>query len=192
MTVSAQCWAAATSTAWAPYRVRDGLGKLLGVGGMSSSRENEEFKVFLRHTKVPLKRKIEAIRSVLPELGDLARNLVALMVSRRMIDSIWRVEEEYHTLVDQRRGVERVKVYSAIPLEDSERERVSGFVEDMTGKRVILEAEVDKSVLGGLIIRVGDRLLDGSARSKLESLQQELETVSIGNGTQGYMEEAST
>jgi len=162
------------------------------LGLIKEAFGNEEFKVFLRHAKVPLERKIEAINSVLPELGGLARNLLALMVSRRMIDYIWRVEAEYHTLVDRHRGVERVKVYSAVPLEDGERKRISAFVEGMIGKQVILEAEVDQSVLGGLIIRVGDRLLDGSSRAKLKTLQQELETVPIGNGTQGYMEEAST
>ena len=150
---------------------------------MSEALENEDFKVFLLHAKIPLERKVKAIREVLPGLSPLARNLLSLMVSRGVVDSLPRVQGEYLSLVDRHRGLERVKIYSAVPLEDQERERISRFVQEMTGRQVVLEAEVDPSVLGGLVIRVGDRLLDGSAKSKLKSLQQELETVPVGAGT---------
>ena len=150
---------------------------------MSEALENEDFRVFLQHAKVPLERKVKAIREVLPGLSSLARNLLSLMVSRGLVDSLVRVREEYLGLVDRHRGLERVKVYSAVPLVDQEKERISRFVHEMIGRQVVLEAEVDPSVLGGLVIRVGDRLLDGSAKSKLESLQQELETVPMVAGT---------
>ena len=150
---------------------------------MAEAIESEEFRTFLQHAKIPLERKVRAIREVLPKISPLARNLLSLMVSRGLVEYLPRVQGEYLRLVDQHRGLERVKVYSAVPLEEQEKERISQFAREMTGKEVVLETEVVPAVLGGLVIRIGDKLLDGSARSKLESLRQELETVPVGPGT---------
>ena len=75
--------------------------------------------------------------------------------------------------------MERVSVYSAIALDDPEKERIVRFVQEMTDSKVVLDAQVDPSIIGGLVIRIGDKLLDGSTKSKLEKLKEELETASI-------------
>lgn len=141
--------------------------------------ESREFRNFLQHAKIPLERKVKTIGEVLPGVSSLARNLLALMVSRGLVDYLERVEQEYLYLVDRHRGVERVNVYSAIPLEDPEKERITRFVQEMTDGTVMLDTEVDPSIIGGLVIRIGDKLLDGSTKSKLESLREDLVTAPI-------------
>ena len=141
--------------------------------------DNREFRVFLQHAKVPLARKVEAVREVFSEVSPLARNLLSLIVSRGLVDQVKQVEEEYRHLVDRHRGMERVSVYSAIALEDPEKERIVRFVQEMTDSKAVLDAQVDPSIIGGLVIRIGDKLLDGSTKSKLENLKEELETASI-------------
>ena len=167
-----------------PANVEGSLDAWAGeLSTMAEVIENQEFRTFLQHAKIPLERKVRAIREVLPEISPLARNLLSLMVSRGIVENLPRVQGEYLRLVDQHRGLERVKVYSAVLLEEQEKERISRFAQEMTGREVVLETEVVPSILGGLVIRIGDKLLDGSARSKLESLRQELETVPVGSGT---------
>jgi F-type H+-transporting ATPase subunit delta len=150
---------------------------------ISQVLENTELRVFLQHVKVRLKQKMKAIGEVLPEVSPMARNLLALLVSRGLADRVPGVEAEFRRLVDQHRGVERVKVYSAVALEDGERERVTSFVKEAMGRQVVLEEEVDSSIIGGLIIRVGDKLLDGSTRTKLEDLKRGLESATVGSKT---------
>ena len=72
-----------------------------------------------------------------------------------------------------------MSVYSAIALRSRERKRIARFVEEMTSKKVELEAHVDPAIIGGLVLRIGDKLLDGSTRTKLEGLRGELETAPI-------------
>ncbi len=146
---------------------------------IGESLDNREFKAFLSHAKVPLKRKAAAIAEALGGVTPTARNLLSLMVSKGLVEQAGQVEDEYRRLLDRRRGIERVKVHSAIPLEEPERRGIVGFVERMTGGRVALDARVDPSILGGLVIQVGDKLMDGSAKSKLESLKEELETAPL-------------
>ena len=63
-----------------------------------------------------------------------------------------------------------------MPLEDAELERISNFVAGMVGTEVVITAQVDESVLGGLIVQIGDRLLDGSAASSLDRMRHTVRT----------------
>ena len=63
---------------------------------------------------------------------------------------------------------------SAAPLEPAEVKALTARLEQMTGGRIELEQEVDPSLLGGLVVRVGDRLIDGSVRGRLERLRNQL------------------
>lgn len=133
---------------------------------------DEEFSLFLRHAEVPLERKIAAIDEVLSETHQMVRNLVALLVSRGGVDAMRDVQEAYTNLLDERLGRQRVEVTAAIPLEQAELDRITDLVGRMVGKEVVVTAQVDESILGGLIIQIGDQLLDGSASSALERLRQ--------------------
>ncbi len=133
---------------------------------------DEEFGLFLKHAEVPLERKITAIDEVLSEAHPLVRNLVALIVSRGGVEAMRDVQEAYTHLLDERLGRQRVEVIAAVPLDQVELERITDLVGRMVGKEVVVSAQVDESILGGLIIQIGDQLLDGSASTALERLRQ--------------------
>ena len=133
---------------------------------------DEEFGLFLKHAEVPLERKITAIDEVLSEAHPLVRNLVALIVSRGGVEAMRDVQEAYTHLLDERLGRQRVEVIAAVPLDQVELYRITGLVGRMVGKEVVVSAQVDESILGGLIIQIGDQLLDGSASTALERLRQ--------------------
>ena len=144
---------------------------------IATALADEEIRVFLKHAKVPFDKKVEAIDGALERrVNPLARNLLCVMVSQGTSDMAAEVESEFQGLLDVRRGVERVTVYSAIPLRKRERSRISRYVQVMTNKKVVLEDHVDPAILGGLVLRIGDKLLDGSTRTKLEGLREELES----------------
>ena len=133
---------------------------------------DEEFGLFLKHAEVPLERKITAIDEVLSEAHPLVRNLVALIVSRGGVEAMRDVQEAYTHLLDERLGRQRVEVIAAVPLDQVELDRITDLVGRMVGKEVVVSAQVDESILGGLIIQIGDQLLDGSASTALERLRQ--------------------
>ncbi len=144
------------------------------LDSLSHVLQDEEFSSFLEHAQVPLSEKNRSIDAVFPDTNPLVRNLVALLISRGSTKLIRDVYLSYSQLVDEYRGRQRVEVTSAIPLDAAELERISRFVSELIQKEVVVSTEVDESILGGVIIQVGDQLLDGSVRSKLEGLRRQV------------------
>jgi F-type H+-transporting ATPase subunit delta len=77
-------------------------------------------------------------------------------------------------LVDSHRGIVSVQVRSAVPLTEEEKERLSEVLARSLRKQVRLETSVDSSLIGGVVLRIGDRLLDGSVKGQLNLLRQRL------------------
>jgi len=67
-----------------------------------------------------------------------------------------------------------VEITSAVALTQGDRQHITRFVGDLIGRDVVLTTSVDENILGGLIIQIGDRLLDGSTRARLEGLRKQL------------------
>ena len=97
------------------------------------------------------------------------------MVSRRLVDLVPEVEAEYRQLLNEYQSIEQVEVRSAVSLEDGELERITRFLSGMINKQVSLDARVDPTILGGLVIKVGDKLIDGSTRTRLGELGKQLQ-----------------
>ena len=136
--------------------------------------EDADFRALLRHAGVSAEDKQQAVESVLGGMNPMIRNMVNLLVARRLVDAIAEACNEFAELLDRQEGRQRVEVTTAVPLEPAEVERIAAFVAELIGREVVVTARVDESILGGLIIQIGDRLLDGSAQSRLNGLRDQL------------------
>jgi F-type H+-transporting ATPase subunit delta len=101
-------------------------------------------------------------------------NLILFMVRRGRIEDLGRVAAEFRRLDDERKGIIHAVATSALPLEPSDVKALTARLEQMTGRTVELAVETDPSLLGGIVVRVGDRLIDGSVRGRLERLRSQL------------------
>ena len=110
----------------------------------------------------------------LAEISPLALNLVRLLVARGRLRIIGGIADEYQRILDSYRGIESAEVTTAILLNDRDKLRVAERLGAIVGKKIVLDAKVDPSLLGGIIARVGGKLLDGSTHSKLATLKNEL------------------
>ncbi len=136
--------------------------------------QDPEFAPFLKHADVPTEQKVNSINAVLSELHPLVRNMINLLVSRGLTDLAPDISREYQSLLDVHAGRQRVGVASAVELDQSELDRIADFVSGLVRKEVVISTQVDESILGGLVIQIGDQLLDGSTRSRLEGLRNRL------------------
>jgi F-type H+-transporting ATPase subunit delta len=124
---------------------------------------------------VPLKDRARLLGSMLGKrLAPRAINLVKLLDQRGRIALLPAIAVEYGRQLDQMRGVVVATVTSAAPLEPEETAAVEAKVEQMTGSTVRLASVVDPALIGGLTVRVGDRLIDASVRGRLERLRAQL------------------
>ena len=137
---------------------------------------DQDFNALLKHAGVSAEDKRSAIDTVLGGIDPMVRNMVSLLVARGLVDAIPDACAEYAELLDRQEGRQRVEVTTAVPLEPPEVERITNFISGLIGREVVVTARVDEEILGGLVIQIGDRLLDGSARARLNGLRERLTT----------------
>ena len=141
---------------------------------IASLDEDTTFIAFLESPKFHFDDKARLLSERLGDINPLALNLVCLLVTRGGLSIVGDIADEYQRLLDSYRGIERAEVTTAIPLDDEDKLRLAERLGAIVGKKVVVEPEVDSSVVGGIIARVGGKLLDGSTRSKLLALKKEL------------------
>ncbi len=141
---------------------------------IATTLSQPQLMAILESPKVHLDEKMELISRCLPGVSQLALNLVYLLVARRRLRLIDQIVSEYQRLADAYQGVEHAEVTTAIPLDEEDKQRLSERLAELTGTRIVLSTRVDPNVIGGFVVRIGDRLIDGSTKSKLDSLRKSL------------------
>jgi len=113
-------------------------------------------------------------------LGETEPELISLLfelITKGRLALIEDISEEYQRLVDNYRGIEgteTAEITTAIPLDDDYTLSIARRLTKMVGKTVVVNAKVDPNLVGGIIIKIGDKVIDGSLRSKLAAIKREL------------------
>ncbi len=136
--------------------------------------QDKEFLEVLESPRIKLADKTKAVSQILPDLNPLLMNLVYLLIARAGLGMIGDIAAEYQRLLDKHRGIEPAEVITAVPLDEKDKQKLTESLSVVVGEKVILKTEVDPEILGGIIARVGGKLLDGSTSSKLAALKREL------------------
>jgi F-type H+-transporting ATPase subunit delta len=105
------------------------------------------------------------------EAAPLTRRFILLLASKRRLFALADIIRAYNSLVAKQKGEVSAQVTSARPLSDGETAELRSILKSKLSKDVILEARVDPSLLGGLIVKVGSRMIDSSLRTKLNGLR---------------------
>ena len=131
----------------------------------------------LEKPEVSFDEKAKVLSERLGEINPMALKLVSLLVAKGRLGIIDDIADEYQQLLDNYHGVEGAEIAeitTAIPLDDEDRLRIAQRITEIVGKPVALKPRVDPSLIGGIIIRIGDKLIDGSIHSKLVALHKEM------------------
>jgi F-type H+-transporting ATPase subunit delta len=105
------------------------------------------------------------------ELGDLTRRFVSLVAANRRLFALQDMIRAYRAILAHRRGEVTAEVTSAGPLSEAQGTAIAEALRASVGSKVSIEARVDPSLLGGLVVKVGSRMVDSSLRTKLQKLQ---------------------
>ena len=103
------------------------------------------------------------------------RNFLFLLVDKRRMNLLSAMVSELRRLFEQSEGIERVEVSVPMPLSGTQRDLLESVLEGQTGKKVVLEEKVDPDVLGGMVVKVGSTVYDGSARTQIQQIRENLE-----------------
>jgi F-type H+-transporting ATPase subunit delta len=136
--------------------------------------EDSALLALMENPKVGFEGKAKLLAEGLGKVNPLALNLVYLLVTRGKLGMAAEIAEEYQRLLDSYRGIEHAEVITAVPLDDQDKKKLEEHLGAVVGKKVVLKARVDSSIIGGIVARVGGKLLDGSTHSKLIAMRNEL------------------
>jgi F-type H+-transporting ATPase subunit delta len=130
---------------------------------------------YLINPSVTADRKLTTLESALDtNVQPETRNLAKMLIDRNRTNLIPEIREIFDDQVRAERGVVVADVTTAELLTEAERELIREKLERLTGKKVELALHVDPDIIGGIIVRIGDQVIDGSVRNKLEKLRSRL------------------
>lgn len=124
--------------------------------------------------RIPQHERVRVVAELLKDAQPQPRNLARLLVERGRSAVLPLVLERYDVLADRESGVVRAEVTTAIAVSPQLLQRIRSQLATKLGGDVQTTVSQDPSILGGLVIRIGDRVIDGSVRTRLEQLQAAL------------------
>ena len=137
---------------------------------------SRELREFLLNPSLAQTDKLKVLDAVSGRVGldKPVRNFVAVLMDHERLQSLREVADEYNTLVDEASGIQEAEVTSAKPLTEDERNLLQWKAGELAGSNVRVQWTEDASLLGGVILRLGSRVYDGSVRGQLQELKQHL------------------
>ncbi len=130
----------------------------------------------LNSRRVPHDQKMRLLDAgIKQDVGPLTMNLVGMLEQRGKLSIAREIQTVFQEMLDERRGVAHAVVTTAVPLSADEQGAVATKLSSMTGKTIDVTSVIDPTIMGGLIARIGDQLIDGSTRTRLVALRRRLE-----------------
>lgn len=111
------------------------------------------------------------------EIGAPVSSLIGVMAAKRRLFALPQVIDAYNAMLAEKRGIVSAEVTSAFKLSADQRKELEGVIKKFAGADIALDVTVDESLIGGLVVKVGSKMIDTSIRSKLASLETAMKEV---------------
>ena len=128
---------------------------------------------------LPNTKKQSILRSIVPNPSDVTQKLLSLLISNNRLFLLKEVAKSYINLFNEQQGELNATVISAIPLTQNLEKQIHGKLEDFSGKKISLLNKIDKSLLGGFILKIGDMEFNSSLAYKLKTFKAKLTSNSM-------------
>ena len=132
---------------------------------------------FFYAEQIPIDVKLDGVKKLFSKNMGLIQNLISLMVTRKDISKFLEVSNIFISMADEYKGIVKVDITTAVPIAKENLEKITKKIENIENKKVVIKKNIDKNILGGIVIRIGDKLIDGSTKNKINLLSEQL----IGN-----------
>ena len=149
--------------------VREQLGQL--ADALDTDRD---LQVFFFSPYLTAAEKKDGVQKAVSGADDLIVNFLGLLIDNGRMPALLRIRREYDVLWERENKLLPVSVTSAVELDSAVVERIGDRIAEQTGQKVELSSTVDPDVIGGLVVRVGNTVLDASVRNRLETLRREV------------------
>ena len=141
--------------------------------------ENKDLQQILYHPQITTASKKELLEQIFKgRISEVTGNFLALLVDRRREAFFGDIVAEFTNLANAARNIVAAQVTSAVELDDKERGKLDQVLAKLTGKNVQTSYTIDRSLIGGVVVRIGDKIIDGSIKTRLATLKERLKAIS--------------
>jgi len=174
MSVAASRYAKALLDVLYPAKAEAGRGQLLQFASVLS--QQQDARLFLENPTVSAEKR----KDLVGKIGDALtldtpiRNFLGLLIGRNRLDLLDEIVSTYDALLDEKLGIVRARITSALELDPGQRDEVAARLQELTGKKVRMEVSIDPDLIGGLVAQVGSTIYDGSIRQQLQAFRNNL------------------
>ena len=147
--------------------IREQLGQFV-----DALNDHRELAVFFFSPYFSVKEKEDALARVLVDAEPIFLNFLSLLIEKHRMPVIFRIRQAFERLWEEENRTLPVEITSAIELDQGTVEGLARQIGERTGRKVKLATHVDPNILGGLVVRVGNMILDASIRNRLEQLRR--------------------
>jgi F-type H+-transporting ATPase subunit delta len=149
--------------------LRDQLGQFA-----DALAESHELQVFFFSPYFSTQEKEEGLEKALSDADPVFENFLKLLIENHRMPVLFRVRRAYEDLWREENKLLPVQITSAVELDRGTVQEIGDRIAEQTGRRIDLAAEVEPDILGGIVVRVGNAILDASVRNRLEQLRKQV------------------
>ncbi|MCD6435810.1 MAG: F0F1 ATP synthase subunit delta [Clostridiales bacterium] len=140
---------------------------------------NEFFELF-KSPKISIEDRKRIIREVFQEkISTGMLNFILIILDKRRSSEIINIDYEFKKLFDKHFGIAKAYVKSVKELDENEKSELVKKLSELTGKEIHLKTSIDPEMIGGVYIKIGDKVIDGSIRNKLNEIKEELKQIKV-------------
>ena len=136
--------------------------------------ENLELDTFIQNPTIKVEAKENALLEVFANTNEVTKSLFHLLFENKRFEILGAIASEYNKLFDEMNGVQVAKVTTAIPMDADLEAKVKAKIATFSDKKVTIQNIVDASIIGGFILRIGDKQYNASVANRLQVLKREL------------------
>jgi F-type H+-transporting ATPase subunit delta len=136
--------------------------------------DDQNLQVFFFSPYFSTEEKKDGLRKAVTGADELVANFLELLIENHRMPAIFRVRRVYDEMWAKENKLLPVQITSAVALEDKVAKEIAEEIGERTGRKIDLATEVEPDILGGIIVRVGNSILDASIRNRLERLRKQV------------------
>ena len=138
----------------------------------STINEYSDLSTLIYHPRVLPQAKKETISKIFSnDIAEVVLKFLMLLIDKRRETALPAIIREYVKLANEVRNIVEAEVTTATPLDQQQQTALMNKLGLVTGKKIALKTQIDKAIIGGVVVRIGDKLIDGSVARQLETLR---------------------
>ncbi len=138
-------------------------------------KSNSELQNFIEHPLIKTEDKKEILEKIFAEhISEISLNMLKLLADNNRLFLLQFIADYYYKILCEMRNIDTAQVITAVPVDETTLNRVKEKLENLFNKQIKIEPHVDKKIIAGMIVKIKDKIIDGSIRKKFDNMKKQL------------------